>query len=279
MAHKTGGQCRRIVGEDEIYCEIIGSNSCIDKEGSDCDGTYEYCDFEEYGYAKLGFVFPSLRCPSCRNERRTLNDKTAICSICGKAFTARGGSRRYWKTQGLAQPSEYIISGSLGPECSRCRNLDEKQKKKIKNLRELKQKSILDQKHFAQLLKNRNPKLTEKILEGRLRKVDVADEVKRRDEKGNLVNITYRHPGYAETFDPSGKLLFRTYHKGNYAVHVGPDWKPIAYTFWKPKGLLDEGHYATYKLDLKTVTSRTFEKETYNETLHSDGKRTSVYAE
>lgn len=269
MAHQTGTQC--IAGKEGQYvCQVRGTYKCIDQKARSCEGEYETCTFEEHGYGVAGLIFPPLRCPSCRRERKGLTTSTHKCSICGRMFIVRAGSKRFWKTHGLADPSEYIIKGPYGPECGRCRDLDDIEKEKRRKLFEFHKQGILSQKRMEQLVRSRNPQLLQKVREERLRAVDVADIVIHYDVRGNKT-YGYRKPGRTEVKDSNGNPLFTIYHKGNHATLVNPWGKVVGYTFWHVP-ILGEPHYVTYRPDLSSVTSYTFERSDHNLTIGPDYK-------
>jgi len=265
MPHKTGCTCTRPVGEDTETCTVRYTLCCIDKEGASCENEYETCDFEEYGYGRGGLIYPPLRCPSCRAERKALKTTSHECPICGKVFTIKDMSKRYWKTHGLAQPPDYLISSAFGTECPRCRNLDEQEKLKAKKLFEMKKKGMMSQEKMVQLLRSKNKMLLQKIIEDRLRKIDVAPMVTRYDEKGNLAGFAYRKGKYTEVTDASHNVLFRIYHKGGHAVLINPKGEKVGYTFTKVP-FIGRPYLKTYTADLSKVTSYTVEKSSHNVT-------------
>ena len=173
MAHKTGSDCTRYKGET---CTVLNRLVCVDKVGVDCEGNYETCSFEYEFFAEHNLVYPPLRCPSCREERRGLKSSVHICGICGRVFEIKEMTKKYWKTHGLAASKDkYILkSDKFGIECRTCRNLDEIEKAKAKKLYEFRRKTDIKQKKFVQLLRSKNPSLRQKILDGRLRKIDPA---------------------------------------------------------------------------------------------------------
>jgi predicted RNA-binding Zn-ribbon protein involved in translation (DUF1610 family) len=261
------------VGENTQTCIVRHILSCIDKEGASCENKYETCDFEEYGYEKGGLVYPPLRCASCRAERKALKTTSHKCPICGKVFIIRDISKKYWKTHGIAQPPDYLIRSAFGTECPRCRNLDEQEKLKAKKLFEMKEKGIVSQEKMVQLLRSKNNMLLQKIIEDRLRKIDVAPVVSRYDEKGHLAGFAYRKGKYTEVTDATHNVLFRIYHKGRCAVLINPKGEKVGYTFTKVP-FIGKPYLKSYSADLKKVTSYTFEKSSYNVTY--DGSMNAV---
>lgn len=294
MSHATGHQCSRTVGEEIVYCEVLESLECVDEVGSACESAYDVCDFEEHGYEVGGLVFPPLRCPSCRRERKLIRDSIKRCIICEKLFVLKAGSKKFWKTHGLAQPPDYIFEGSHGPECPRCRDLDDAEKEKRVKVQELRKRGMITQEKMQQLIQSKNPVLLRKILEEHLREIDVADKVVRYDDKGNVLSTAYRFPGRTEVRNAKNELILRIYHQGERATIVDASYKVVGYTFWKePSKFFGTevvlGHYITYKSDYRTETSRTYEypdkhllgqkiESGYNLTKHADGKETRTFA-
>ena len=262
-------------------CEHYPSMLCIEKAGIACERQYETCTGEEHGYALGQLHFPPLRCPSCRSERRELLDAVVECGVCTRAFVVREMSRKYYKTHGMADPPEYIPGDRYGPECTRCRQLDWLEKEKIRRLVEFERQGILTCDDVARLSRSRNPHLLGKVFEGKLRPVDVARVVERRDRDGKLMSYTVRRyrsglletPGrYNETYDPSGSLIMVSHKKGNAMVHYDPNGRKVGETFWQPSTLWDwDGHYVTFGPDGKK-TSETYEEREFNRTIRTSGE-------
>ncbi len=267
MTHKTGSECTRYEGKAIETCTVIHHLFCVEKVGENCEITYDTCTFEQYGYARRRYVYPPLRCPSCREERDGIKSSVHICGICGRVFEIKDMTKKYWKTHGLASPKDkYILkSDKFGIECRTCRNLDEIDKAKAKKLYEFRRKTDVKQQKFVQLLRSKNPSLRQKILDGRLRKIDIADVVTKYDVKNNIIGFAYRKGKYTEVTDAKHNPTMRIYHRGDHSVLTNPKGKKLGYTFTKVP-LIGPPYKKTYSANMKTVTSITIETHNNNVT-------------
>lgn len=116
-----------------------------------------------------------------------------------------------------------------------------------------------------QLLRSRNPELRQKILEDRLRPIDVAEVVTRYDEKFNVLGYAYRKGQVTLVTDAKHNLTMRIYHRGDHSVLTTPKGKKLGYTFTKVP-MLGPPYKKTYSPDFKKVTSVTFENYKSNVT-------------
>jgi hypothetical protein len=267
MPHLTGSCCTRYEGEELQTCNVLHHLVCVDKIGEHCEREFDTCSFEQYGYIKGNLVYPPLRCRPCRDERKKLKSSVHTCGICGRVFEIKAITKKYWKTSGLTGPVDrYIIkSKKFGVECRSCRNLDENEKAKAKKLYEFRRQTDMKQQKFIQLLRSRNPELRQKILEGRLRPIDVADVVTRYDEKFNVIGFAYRKGKYTQVTDEKHNPTMHIYHRGDHSVLTTPKGKKLGYTFTKVP-ILGPPYKKTYSPDFRKVTSITFEEYKSNVT-------------
>lgn len=278
MAHKTGSECTHYKGEEIETCTVIHHLNCVDKVGEDCEEHYDTCSFEYNFYAEKNLVYPPLRCPSCREERKRLRSSVHICGICGRVFEIKEMTKKYWKTNGLAKPKDrYILkSDKFGIECRTCRNLDEIDKEKAKKLYEFRRTTDIKQQKFVQLLRSQNPSLRQKILNGRLRTIDIADVVTKYDAKNNIIGFAYRKGKYTEVTDAKHNPTMRIYHRGDHSVLTNPKGKKLGYTFTKVP-LIGPPYKKTYSPNFRKVTSITIENHKTNITYDPQSRtRTGV---
>lgn len=231
----------------DCSCEVVHEGTCIDALGSNCEGDFDLLECEEALYASLDYNFPPKRCRNCRHERRELTDEEPVCITCGRRFYVRAMQRKWAKTNA---PEGFDLRTYLPVECGRCRGLTDEERKMMKQLLELEQQGHLTLTRAFRFVKTRNQDLRQKILDGRLRPVDLTRYVIRKTADGRELRVE-RFRGYTKTFDASGRMVLYSVRQGGRMIHYDANFKRVAETRYQPPSTLEqligmrEGRYVT----------------------------------
>lgn len=242
-------------GGGECDCEVVCSLTCIDQLGSDCQGSYDLLSCEEDFYASMDFNFPPLRCWYCRQERKALTDGEPTCQTCGRRFYVRAMQRKWAKTNAAEgfDPQSY-----LPIECGKCRGLTDEERQMLKQLLHLEREGHLTLRRAFKFIKTQNAELREKILDGRLRAIDLARVVVRKTADGRELRVE-RFPGYTKTFDKEGKMVLYSVRQGGKMIHYNASFQRVAETRYQRPSLLEE---LLGQKEGRYITNNTAGKET-----------------
>lgn len=246
----------------DCSCAVDYEGECVDILGDNCNVDYQLLECEREFYEEMNFHYPPLRCSPCRKVRRRVVDEQVTCETCGREFIVRAMQQRWAKTNAPEGFSKYDF---LPNECSRCRSLTYEERAMFSQLLKLKRKGHLTLQRAFNFLKTKSPELRQKILDGRLRPIDLAKQIVRITPDGRKLYVR-RYRGYTKTFDANFKQVLWSFRKGGKMVHYDASFKKVAETHWQPAGLLDrafgikEGHYTT-RNTRGDVTSKTMWRE------------------
>lgn len=243
---EDGGTC---------HCDIVHSGTCIDQLGLRCLESYDVLACEEEFYASMDFHFPPHRCWFCRQERKALLDEEPTCATCGRRFYVRAMQRKWAKTNA---PEGFDNNSYLPMECGKCRNLTDDERRMLKQLLHLEREGYLTLQRAFKFVKTQNAELRQKILDGRLRAVDLAKVVIRKTADGRELRVE-RFQGYTKTFDKEGKMVLYSVRQGGKMVHYNASFQRVAETRYQRPSLLEE---LLGQKEGRYVTNNTAGKET-----------------
>jgi hypothetical protein len=253
----------------ECSCDVDFMGECVDLLGSNCARDYQLLECEREFYAEMNFHYPPLRCSPCRKERRRLVHEHVTCATCGREFIVRAMQQRWVKTNA---PQGFDIHSYLPSECSRCRTLTHVERAMLAQLLKLKRQGHLTLRRAFHFIKTKDADFRQKILDGRLRPVDLAQQIVRVTRDGRKLYVR-RYRGYTKTFDEDFNQVLWSYRKGGRMVHYDTSFNKVAETYWQPAGILDrmfgikEGHYSTYNTRGEKTSETRWREPTFVDTL------------